>query len=573
MARPLIPRLAALPALPALHASPASPAYVTALLLALAFLPGAELAAQQPLLTKDGDTDDDLFGYSVADAGDVNADGFDDVIVGARGNDVPGILNAGSAFVYSGKDGSQLHAFHGDNQSDVFGYAVAGVGDLNLDGYDDIAVGATQDEFLFGVNTGSVRIYSGQTGLQLFSIFGLQNDSLCGASIDGCGDWNGDGRPDIAIGAPNHDVTIFTTVLENAGLVRVVSGVNGATIVNFNGIAAHQTFGWSVAGAGDVDDDGVQDLVVGSPGASSTFSGSGRVQVYSGALKSVLFSVNGGAASQNLGIGVGRAGDVNGDGFDDIVAGAYGTLGNAGSVRIFRGPTGTAGWTLYGSAVDDRLGYDVDGVGDVDKDGRADFMGGAYQGAGGKKGYVRVWSGATGALIVQINGQAADDSFGRTCAGAGDVNGDGWPDIVVGAPSHDAGGDDAGRARVFDILTHQKNIGYQGPGSATLAMYGTPLGTGGVADIVLTGAAAKKAATLVASVGFGPAPFKGGTLAPHLTFAAFFNFTTSLTGTVSLPGVTGGGGPFFIYMQFVIKDPAQPQGFALSNCVQAAFLP
>jgi hypothetical protein len=562
MRHTLAVRFAALPSLSS----------VAPIALTLALALAGTLSAQQPLLTKDGDSADDLFGYSVADAGDVNADGFDDVIVGARDNDPPGLPGAGSAFVYSGRDGALLHAFHGNSIGDVFGYSVAGVGDLNLDGFDDVAVGATQDEF-FGTNTGSVRVFSGQTGFALFTVFGSQDDSLTGASVDGCGDWNGDGRPDLVIGAPNHDITVFMTLLPNAGLVRVVSGVNGATIASFNGIAGSQTFGWAVSGAGDVDGGGVPDIVVGSPSASTGIGGVGRVQVYSGELKSVVFTVNGAVVLEQLGIGVGAAGDVNDDGFADVVAGAYGAGGNAGSVRVFLGPAGAASWVKNGSAANDRLGYDVDGVGDVDKDGHADFMGGAYQATAGGPGYVRVWSGQTGALLREIQGQAADDDFGRTCAGAGDLNGDGWPDIVVGAPNHDAGGADAGRARAFDILTHQASLGFQGPGTATLEMYGTPLGTGGVADIALSGAAASKPATLVASAVLAPVPFKGGMLAPQASTAGFFPFTTSATGTVSLPGVAGGGGPFSLYLQFVIKDAAQPQGFALSNCVQAAFVP
>jgi hypothetical protein len=548
------------------------PAFALAL-LALPLAP--DLAAQEVLLSKDGDTAGDGFGYSVAFAGDTNKDGWEDVVVGARDDDPGGIGNAGSAFVYSGKTGALLHALHGNTASDVFGYSVAGVGDLDLDGRDDIAVGATRDE-IFLPNTGSVRLFSGQTGAQLFAVYGSQADSLCGASVDGCGDWNGDGRPDLVIGAPNHDITIFTTVIENAGLVRVVSGVDGTTIVNFNGIAAHQNFGWAVAGAGDVDDDGFQDIVVGSPTASTGLSAAGKAQVYSGKLKSLLFTVSGTAASDQLGIGVGAAGDVNADGFDDIVAGAYGAGGNAGSVRVFLGPAGAASWVRNG-AVNDRLGYDVDGAGDVDKDGWDDFMGGAYQPTATGNGYVSVWSGRTGALIRKLNGQADGDSFGRTCAGAGDLNDDGWPDVVAGAPNHDAGGADAGRARVHDVLVHQKNIGYQGPGSAVLAMYGTELSSGGVADIALTGAAPGKPATLFASVALGLTPFKGGTLAPDLTSAALFPFTTgalgSAAGTVTLAGVPGGSGPVNIYIQFVIKDSAQPQGFALSNCVQAAYLP
>ncbi|HTE04663.1 MAG TPA: FG-GAP-like repeat-containing protein, partial [Planctomycetota bacterium] len=422
-------------------------------------------AAQTSFLSWNGDTTNDSFGYAVAGAGDVNGDGFPDVVIGARDDDPAGIAGAGSAYVQSGKDGTLIWALHGTQVGEAFGTSVAGVADLNHDGFADFAVGAPGwDNAVMLMDVGAVHVFNGKTGTKFFTFGGTQTGDLYGASVDGCGDWNNDGTPDIVVGLPNYDETIAAVLHPNTGRAVVISGtVPSSIMATFNGVDNGENFGWSVAGVGDWDADGVQDIVVGSPFSPTSVTLGGKARVYSGKLKSLLFTAQGSVAGGSLGIGVGGAGDVNNDGKDDIVVGAYGEAGNAGAVRVFLGNTGVASWIKPGEAANDRLGYDVDGVGDADKDGFDDFAAGAYVAAGA--GYVKVWSGKTGALLyTKILAPAGSEQFGASVAGAGDLDQDGWQDLVIGDYAFDGpAGVDAGRAWAYDIVVHQANLGFAGP--------------------------------------------------------------------------------------------------------------
>jgi hypothetical protein len=550
-------------------------ALIAAALIAAALLSGPA-AAQQSFLQWNGNSLEDALGYSVDGAGDVNADGWPDVIVGAPENDPSGILGAGSAYVHSGKDGALIWTVNGTQVNEGFGTAVAGVGDLNHDGFDDFAVGAPGwDNAVMVPDVGAVHVYNGKTGTKFFVFGGQQTDDLYGAAVDGCGDWNNDGTPDIVVGIPGWDQTIFGSTLLNVGRVVVISGTTPSSILaSFTGLDISGNLGRSVAGLGDWDADGEQDIVVGAPFAETTVAFGGKVRVYSGATHSLLFTAQGTVASGSLGIDVGGAGDVNADGKDDIVAGAYGEGGAAGAVRVFLGSTGAASWVKTGDAANDRLGYGVDGVGDANKDGFDDFAGGAYI-AGGPLGYFKVWSGKDGTLLYsKIIGPTGSEQFGSALAGPGDLDQDGWVDLLVGDHQFDGpSGTDAGRAWAYDIVVHQTNLGSGGPGTATLDMYGTPLATGGTADIHLEGAKPNAQSWLVASAHEANAPFKGGVLVPGPATGIVLGFPTSTAGTVVLPGVDGGGGPFTVFLQFVIQDNAQPLGFALSNAIRGDWLP
>jgi hypothetical protein len=176
-------------------------------------------------------------------------------------------------------------------------------------------------------------------------------------------------------------------------------------------------------------------------------------------------------------------------------------------------------------------------------------------------------------LYATLTGEAAFDQFGCAVAGLGDVNGDGWPDVAAGALRHDTAGADAGRTYVFDVLVHQASVGF-GEGGPLLGAYGTPLASGGVADLLLSGATPGQPAILVASPFLAPLLFKGGIVAPNLGAASIFPLATSAEGTVFLTPIPGGGGSFDVYVQFVIHDSVTaPLGWAFSNCVKLAFLP
>ena len=143
----------------------------------------------------------DRFGWSVACAGDLDADGFDEVIVGALTNDNPG-LDSGHARVFSGSNGAQMYAFEGDGAGDHFGTSVSGAGDVNGDGTPDLVVGAPPaDPIAGGMNSGLIRIFSGVDGSEIATYAGLAIGDGLGAAVDELGDINGDGFDDVIAGA------------------------------------------------------------------------------------------------------------------------------------------------------------------------------------------------------------------------------------------------------------------------------------------------------------------------------------------------------------------------------------
>jgi len=214
----------------------------------------AQTVTHVPLFTFDsGDSTSDLFGWSVSGAGDVNGDGFSDLIVGARDDDFGGV-DSGSARVLSGVDGSILYNFYGDSSYDRFGWSVSGAGDVNADGFDDFIVGARNNRS--GASRGSARVFSGIDGSILYNFVGDSPDDLFGESVSGAGDVNGDGFADFIVGAWRDDNNG-----SRSGSARVFSGIDGSVLYNFDGESANELFGYSVSGAGDVNGDGFADLM------------------------------------------------------------------------------------------------------------------------------------------------------------------------------------------------------------------------------------------------------------------------------------------------------------------------
>jgi len=406
------------------------------------------------LYTFNGEAEYDVFGYSVSGAGDVNNDGYADLIVGALANDAGG-TDAGRAYVFSSQElcsYEELHAFTGAAAYDNFGGSVSGAGDVNNDGYADLIVGALYND-AGGTNAGRAYVYSGQTGGLLYTFTGAAVGDLFGVSVSGAGDVNNDGYADLIVGAWYNDAGGT-----EAGRAYVYSGQTGTLLYTFTGAAAYDRFGISVSGAGDVNNDGYDDLIVGANGNDAGGGNAGRAYVYSGQTGALLYTFTGAAAYDYFGWSVSGAGDVNKDGYADLTVGApYNDAGgtDAGRAYVYSGQTGTLLYTFTGAAANDYFGVSVSGAGNVNNDGYADLIVGAgWNDAGGSDaGRAYVYSGQTGALLYTFTGEAANDYFGNSVSGAGDVNGDGYADLIVGAYGNAAGGPGDGRAYVYSGQT------------------------------------------------------------------------------------------------------------------------
>jgi hypothetical protein len=399
-----------------------------------------------PACTFTGEAEGDYFGYSVASAGDVNSDGFDDLIVGAYANDAGG-YEAGRAYVFSGQTGDMTYTFTGEAANDHFGISVASAGDVNSDGFDDLIVGSPHND-AGGLNAGRAYVYSGQTGDMIYAFTGEAAGDYFGYSVASAGDVNGDGFDDLIVGAYRNDAGGYW-----AGRAYVFSGQTGDTIYIFAG-AAGDHFGYSVASAGDVNSDSFADLIVGAHGNDAGGNNAGRAYVFSGQTGDTIYAFTGEAAYDRFGYSVASVGDANSDGFDDIIVGAYGNDAggyNAGQAYIFSGQTGALLYTFTGEATGDWFGVSVASAGEVNGDGFADLIVGApWNDAGDTNaGRAYVFSGQTGDTIYTFTSEVANEGFGYQVSSAGDMNGDGFADLFVGAPWNDASSEHTGWAHVF----------------------------------------------------------------------------------------------------------------------------
>ncbi|MFN7145447.1 MAG: integrin alpha, partial [Myxococcota bacterium] len=259
-----------------------------------------------------------------------------------------------------------------------------------------------------------------------------------GRSVSVVGDVNFDGYDDVAVGAPAYSSSTGRVYVYHGSS----SGLSTSPNVTLTGPATGSYFGRSVSGAGDVNADGFDDLVVGADGVSS---GAGAAYVYYGSstgLSTTAGVTLTGATASSFGYAVSAAGDVNGDRFGDVIVGAYtsGSPLNVGAAYVFHGATSglsaTAVTTLSGSHDYSSFGIDVAGAGDVNGDGYDDIVVGAST-YSGNTGYVVIHHGAAAGVRTlasrRLTGAASIENFGASVAGAGDVNGDGYDDVVIGA--------------------------------------------------------------------------------------------------------------------------------------------
>ena len=438
-----------------------------------------------PAWTGESNQDGANFGISVATAGDVNGDGFSDVIVGAYLYD-NGENNEGRAFVYHGSATglAVTPAWTAEsNQSEAqFGTSVSTAGDVNGDGFSDVIVGAPRYDN--GQNDeGRVYVYYGSPGgLSVDAAWIMETDqstAYLGQCVSTAGDVNGDGFSDVIVAAMLGDIG-----QSNEGFANVYHGsaVGLAPVPSWTGESNEPftQFGTSASSAGDVNGDGYSDVIVGAPFYGNGEAGEGRVFGYLGSAGGLLTVPNWIAESNQafaeFGASVSTAGDVNDDGYSDVIIGAYRyDNGESDEGRVFAyhgsasGLAATPAWTAESDQMGGFLGIAVGSAGDVDADGYSDVIAGAGRYAPGGRvfGYRGSETGIADIADWTVESNLINARLGYAVSTAGDVNGDGFSDVIVGA--YQSGSEtNEGQAFVY----HGSGVGTGVEGSPSTAQRG-----------------------------------------------------------------------------------------------------
>jgi hypothetical protein len=443
-----------------------NPSGTTGQVLVYNAAPGTGIGAPKTLYSQQANNG---YGQSVAGVGDVNGDGFGDLLVGAPFQTSGGHTNCGRAVLYLGTSSGYLATpswtFDTLEDGAGVGLRVAWAGDVNRDGYDDWLVAAPYhtDGQTF---EGAVYLFYGGSGaLSTTPVWTQESDvdmAYFGWSISTAGDVNGDGYSDFLVGAPGDQYPLGKAADE--GSLYLFAGGPGmpqhVPARKFYGGQFNAQLGSSAAAAGDVNGDGYADFLAGAPFFGDDQINEGIANLYLGgpvfALIATPIQIEGSIANAEFGYSVGTAGDINGDGFADILIGAILVPQGSGqgAAYVYLGNESGGYVSPYdefdASAVNETMGIWVGTLGDITGDGRGEYAAGAPSATG--DGHIEYHAGQAFPIssVDQVGGQGGFDgaTFGVSGATA-DVDGDGYDDLIIGTPNGGGDGQNRGSVTLF----------------------------------------------------------------------------------------------------------------------------
>lgn len=401
-----------------------------------------------PLIYVDGENDLDNFGWTVTAVGDVNNDDVPDFAVGAPNHDQY-IQDSGAVYVFSGSDGMLIYKFNGEDNKDFYGMAIAAAGDVNRDQYDDIIVGAYQNDS--GASWGGeAYVYSGLDGSILYTFTGTQGSGKLGTSVGGVSDLNMDGYPDLMVGAPGED----------PASVYLYSGKTGELIYTLTAGDRGSAFGSTIASIGDTNGDYLPEIVVGAPETNYIGYRTGKAYVYDGATFYNIAEFRGEQNDGRLGYCVAAIGDADMDEVPDFAISEpfwkdpY--ENELGVVYIVSGANYSIINKIYGEGYE--FGKSIAGGFDVDGDLASDLIVGAPGYGSGSDpdiGRAYIYSGIVSEVsnLRTLKGHTSGIRYGASVAVMDDVNNDGLKEILVGVPTYreEGQGEKFGRCYVYDL--------------------------------------------------------------------------------------------------------------------------
>ncbi len=379
-----------------------------------------------------GENKNDQFGWIARSIGDVDGDKIKDMVTSAptfQSNNQP----AGRVYVYSGKSGKLLWMQTGQPGENI-GQVVEGAGDVNRDRIPDVITCSP--------NSGKAYVYSGKDGKILLTLTSKDAAEAFASTVNHAGDQNGDGFADVLVGAPGNAQT--------TGKAYLYSGKDGSLLLTLEGERAGDGFGSTVAG----DKTGNAALLsIGAPTAGKRPTG--KVYVYAGLTQTPKFVIESDSTGARLGMMfLSVVGDVNKDKVPDIYASDWNNSAKGaatGRIYVHSGADGKRLYTLTGETAGDGFGIGSADVGDVNKDGYDDLLIGAWQhaSAAASGGRVYLYSGKDGNLLQTITCRTPGDTFGFDATGIGDVNGDGVIDFLITSAWSNVKGFRSGRVFVI----------------------------------------------------------------------------------------------------------------------------